>query len=255
MFMRFVKLKVKQESVEAFERFYEFRLAPYLLEEQGCIFARLIQSDASANEFLSFTLWKSHADAEAYESSGHFDKILEENEPFLEDTTEWKIQLSDDNTLEYKPVKEKPTVQGMPLAAGDDQSDPSHEFGADMYVRIVSARVRTNGFQGLKKMYDDYFIPQLLATTGCHGLYLIGSDESDDVLSITIWESKSYADVYESSGTFSRFVKMASPYLSSLYQWKMSLDSEKQSSTQTSDDLSVEGYHIVTGEKLEESPD
>ncbi|MCZ6757073.1 MAG: hypothetical protein O7C39_02215, partial [Bacteroidetes bacterium] len=48
--------------------------------------------------------------------------------------------------------------------------------------------------------------------------------------------------------------EFAAPYLSSLYQWKMSLDSEKQSTTQTSDDLSVAGYHIVTGEKLEESP-
>ena len=255
MFIRFVKLKVKPESIEAFERFYEFRLAPFLLEEPGCIFARLIQSDSSSSEFLSFTLWQSHADAEAYESSGHFDEILEENEPFLEDTTEWKIQLSEDNTLEYKPVKEKPTVQGMPLAAGGDQSDPTEEIGSDMYVRIVSARVRADGFQGLKKLYDDFFIPQLLATTGCHGLYLIGSDESDDILSITIWETKSYADLYESSGKFSEFLEMAAPYLSSLYQWKMSLDSEKQSTTQTSDDLSVAGYHIVTGEKLEESPD
>ena len=255
MFMRFVQLKVLPESIEAFERFYEFRIAPFLLDEPGCIFARLIQSDASSNKFLSFTLWKSHAEAEAYESSGHFDEILKENEPFLEDTTEWKIQLSEDNTLEYKPVKEKPTIQGMPLAAGEDQSDPSEEIGADMYVRIVSARVREDGFQGLKKMYDDFFIPQLLSTTGCHGLYLIGSDDSDEILSITIWETKSYADVYEASGKFSKFVEMAAPYLSSLYQWKMSLNSEKQTTTKTSDDLSIEGYHVITGEQLEESPD
>ena len=253
--MRFVQLKVRPESIEAFERFYEFRIAPFLLDEPGCIFARLIQSDASSNKFLSFTLWKSHAEAEAYESSGHFDEILKENEPFLEDTTEWKIQLSEDNTLEYKPVKEKPTIKAMPIVAGTDESELTEEIGSDMYVRILSARLKTGIFKDFQKVYDELITPTVLSLDGCRGIYLIGQEGSDEILSITIWDSKSNAEYYEASGTFEDLVAQVQPYLSSLYQWKMSLDSEKQTTTKTSDDLSIEGYHVVTGEQLEESPD
>lgn len=253
--MRFVQLKVNPDSVEAFERFYEFRIAPAVLGETGCIFARLIRSDSSPSEFLSFTIWKTHADAESYETSGHFDELIKENEPFLEDTAEWKIQLSDDNTLEYKPVKEKPTIQAMPIAAGTDESDLAEEIGSDMYVRILSARLKTGIFKDFQKVYDELITPTVLSLDGCRGIYLIGQESSDEILSVTIWDSKSNAAYYEASGAFDDLVNQVQPYLSSLYQWKMSLDSKKQSTTQTSDDLSVEGYHIVTGERLEESPD
>ena len=253
MFMRFVNLKVKPDSAGAFERFYALRLAPALLEEPGCIFVRLIQSDSTPNDFLSFSLWANPAAAEAYESSGHFAALVEENEPFLEDSSEWKIQLSDDNTLEYKPVKEQPTVQAMSVLAGTDETDLTDEIGSDMYVRILSAKINSEKFDEIQALYDEKVTPTLLALDGCHGAYLIGSEGSEDILSITIWESKSNAEFYEASGTFEELIELTRPYMSSLYQWKMSLDSDKQSSIKTSEDLSVKGYHIVTGEQLVES--
>lgn len=56
MFMRFVQLTIKPDSVLAFERFYNFRSAPALLEVEGCLFAHLIQSDKSAADFISCTV-------------------------------------------------------------------------------------------------------------------------------------------------------------------------------------------------------
>ncbi len=141
MYMRFVQLEIRADAIESFERFYEYRVTPAVLDEPGCLFARLIQSDSNPTEFLSFTLWTSPEAAAEYESSGHFAALIEENEPFLEDRTEWKIQLSEGNTLEYAPVKERLTIQAMPVVAGTTGTDPTREIGNDMYVSIVSAKI------------------------------------------------------------------------------------------------------------------
>jgi quinol monooxygenase YgiN len=250
MYMRFVQLEVRNSMIEAFQRFYEFRLTPALMNEPGCLFARLIQSDSNPGEFLSFTLWTSPEAASSYESSGHFDSLIEENEPFLEDRTEWKIQLSEDNTLEYAPVRERPSVQAMPVAAGTTHADPTKKIGTDMYVRILSAKIIAGEFANLKKIYDDEIAPELLKVYGCQGAYLIGSPDSEEGLSVTIWEDKDKGDAYESSGKFNELVALAQPYLSSVYQWKMSLDRTRRERTHSSDDLSVRGYHIVTGENM-----
>ncbi len=250
MYMRFVQLWIRTDAVAAFERFYEHRVTPALLDEPGCIFARLIQSDSNPTELVSLTLWTSPEAAEMYESSGHFDALIEENEPFLEDRTEWKIQLSEDNTLEYTSVKEQPAVQAMPIAAGTTEADPSKQIADDMYVRIVSAKVIPGKFADLKRVYDEQVAPELMKVDGCRGAYLIGSEGVVEGLSVTIWDDKETGDAYEASGKYAELVALEAPYLSSLYQWKMSLDQNKQSKVRTSDDLSVKGYHIITGEEL-----
>ncbi len=252
MYMRFVQLAVRHEAIEAFERFYEYRLTPALLDEPGCIFARLIQSDSNPTDFLSFTLWASPEAAAEYESSGHFDSLIEENEPFLQDRSEWKIQLSEGNTLEYKPVKEKLSVQAMPIVAGTAQVDPTKEIGSDMYVRIVSAKVIPGKFADLRRVYDEQVAPALMKVGGCRGAYLIGSENADEALSVTIWQDKKMADDYEASGKYSEMVALEAPYLSALFQWKMSLDRSNQTKIRTSEDLMVRGYHIVSGEKMDE---
>ena len=56
MFMRFVQLGIKPEAAAAFERFYAHRVAPALLNVDGCVFARLIKSTEQEAEFISFTL-------------------------------------------------------------------------------------------------------------------------------------------------------------------------------------------------------
>jgi len=98
----------------AFERFYEHRVAPALLSESGCVFARLIKSTEDETDFISFTLWESPEAAMEYEESGRYKSLVSENHPFLEDSTEWKIQLTPENTLEYLPVQEEPEVKAMP---------------------------------------------------------------------------------------------------------------------------------------------
>jgi len=247
MFMRFVQLKIKPETAQAFERFYNFRSAPALLEVDGCLFAHLIRSDKSESDFISFTVWETQDAADRYEAGGYYEVLVSEIEPFTEDTTEWKIRLNDDMTLDYAPVKEKPEVQGMPVVAGSLSPDPSKKIGEDPYVRILSLKVDPARQEEFRRVYDDVTTPQILEVDGCRAAFLIASNGGGDSVSVTIWDSKEHADAYEHSGRFEELFSILRPMLSSLYQWKMSLDPRKQARTHSSDDVSVAGYHTVAG--------
>ena len=252
MFMRFVQLKIKTGSEMAFERFYNFRSVKALLEVDGCLFAHLIQSDKSQSDFISFSVWTSPEAAEVYEESGYYDELVGELDPFTEDSTEWKIRLNDDMTLDYAPVKEKPAVQGMPVVAGTKEDNATQKIGDHPYVRILSLKVDPAKREEFRRLYDEVTTPEILKVPGCRAAFLIGSDsdENGDAVSVTIWENKDYADVYERSGRFDELFSILRPLLSSLYQWKMTLDPRHQARTHSSDDVSVVGYHTVAGVKV-----
>lgn len=251
MYMRFVQHRVMPDAVSAFERFYENRIAPALSQTAGCLFASLVQNETSPDECVSMTLWNTPEDAEQYEQSGLFENLLSEARPFLADTSEWKIQLSDDFTLEYQPVKEEPSVQAFPIVTASSSTAPQDAAPAHMYLRIVSAKIRPGQFEALNKLYTEELIPALLAVDGCRYAYLVRGMHDDSVgLSVTLWDSKEQAEAYEKGGRFQELVAVAMPMLSSLYQWKLALDATKQATVATSDDLSVKGYHVVTGESF-----
>ena len=167
MFMRFVQLGIKSDAAQAFERFYEHRVAPALLSEDGCVFARLIKATDSDTEFISFTLWESPEGALEYEQSGRYKSLVSENAPFQEESTEWKIQLTPDNTLEYLPVHEEPEVKAMPVVAGSSESDMPDKITCHTYVRILNAKVNSDQFDELSALYNNELVPELLAIPGC----------------------------------------------------------------------------------------
>ncbi len=253
MFMRFVQLSIKPDAAEAFERFYEHRVAPALLAVDGCEFARLIRGIESETEFISFTLWETAEKAFIYEDSGQYASLIAENAPFEAESTEWKIQLSSDNTLEYLPVKEEPVVKAMPVAAGTAEDELGEKIEDHTYIRILNATVIPASFDDLSALYKDELVPELLNVPGCKAAYLIGMKGKSEGLSITIWENEDAAHAYEASGKFSELMSRAMPYLSEMYQWKMTLDPAKQKSTLIEDDVSVRGYQVVSGESVSSS--
>ena len=247
MFMRFVQLGIKPEAAAAFERFYAHRVAPALLNVDGCVFARLIKSTEQEAEFISFTLWNSEAQAAAYEESGQYKALLKENAPFEAVSNEWKIQLIEENTLEYLPVKNEPDVKALPIVAGSAEEEATSKLTGSPYMRLLNAQVNPDRFEELSEVYANVITPALLKIEGCQAAYLIGMKERSEGLSVTIWESQELAAAYESSGKFAELLKKVEPFLSSWYQWKMTLDPTKQKKTHTSGEVSVKGYHVVSG--------
>ena len=253
MFMRFVQLGIKADAASAFERFYEHRVAPALLSESGCVFARLIKSTEDETDFISFTLWESPEAAMEYEESGRYKSLVSENHPFQEDSTEWKIQLTPENTLEYLPVQEEPEVKAMPVVAGSSESDMPDKIDCHTYVRILNAKVNSEQFDELSNLYNNELVPALLEIPGCRAAYLIGMKERSEGLSVTIWDSQESAKKYEASGKFAELLGRAAPYLSTMYQWKMTLDPSKRERTHVSDDVSVRGYEVIAGKSVDKS--
>lgn len=252
MFMRFVQLSINPDAATAFERFYEHRVGPALLAVDGCIFARLIKATDSESSFSSFTLWESAEQAFEYENSGQYADLISENEPFEMDSTEWKIQLTADNVLEYKPVKEKPVVKAMPIVAGSSEDDAASQIGDHTYVRVLNAKINPGHFDELSREYDK-LTPELLSTPGCRAGYLIAMKDNSECISVTIWDSQELASEYESSGKFAKLLAKVTPHFSSFYQWKMTLDPSRRSRTHLSDDLSIQGYTMVSAESAVES--
>ena len=83
--------------------------------------------------------------------------------------------------------------------------------------------------------------------------YLIGMQERSEGLSVTVWDTQDAARKYEASGKFAELLGRAAPYLSTMYQWKMTLDPSKRERTHLSDDVSVKGYEVITGKSVGKS--
>ena len=98
-----------------------------------------------------------------------------------------------------------------------------------------------------QKIYTEEVIPALKSVKGCRYAYLTtGVEDKEEAVSITIWDSKQAADDYEKSGIFNSLLKKGKHTYSDLYQWKMSLEREKNRRMVTSKDLSVKYYSVLS---------
>ncbi len=209
-----------------------------------------MQSDDHGDELISMTLWDKQEDAQAYEKSGLFQKLHAQVKPFLNASSEWKIQLSEDFTLEFDDNDEEPVVISYPIVEVSNP-DICGEESQRMYTRIVSAKIQPGKLEEFKKLYREEILPTLRGVEGCRYAYLTESDkEKNEVFSVTIWNSKKHADDYENSGQFDDLTDRVKHTLSELYQWKMALEKDLGKKLATSADLKVDHYSMVAGKRF-----
>ena len=246
MYMRMVHVKVKGGQLDRMREQYRDRIIPALAGVTGCRYAALMQSAHHEEECISLTLWDSEEESLAYERSGLFETLLSETRPFLLDSTESRLQLSADLTLEEVPVPEEPVVSGLPVAAQSDELSSQQQQRAPGWVPIVSLKLRPGKREEFERHYRESIIPTLRSLKGCRYIYLSQrSGKSDEVISVTSWESKEDAEDYERSGLFMRLLEMQKETLSELYQWKF--EKTKGNLTVTSEDTTVEHFDVVVG--------
>lgn len=252
MFMRVVQANIDHEKLGGFRKHYDDAVLPELQKVSGCLCASLMQNDHHHDEFISMTLWDEQKHAEAYEQSGLFQKLLAESKPFLEDSSEWKIRLTKDFTLEYQPVEEEPIVKSFTVIEHNNSNICAKQESQLMYMRIVSVKIEPGKLEEFKQLYRDEIIPALRGVKGCRYAYLTESiKEGDDVFSVTIWDSKNAAENYERSELFDELKEKVKHTFSELYQWKMTLEKDPRRILATSDDLKVNYYSIVTGKSFQ----
>jgi heme-degrading monooxygenase HmoA len=245
--MRFVQANYQSGYLPKIQQIYETTIIPKLQETPGCLCACLVNNE-QLQEGISITLWDSQEKAEEYEKSGVYSELVGEIVPFLDDSSVWKIQLSENFELEYQPVSEDPVVKSefTSLAQIDGQL-PSHE-AQNMYLRILSLVIQPGRMKEFQQIYSQEILPVLQTTKGCRYAFLTESiEKKNEAVSVTIWDSQQDAEHYEQSGVFVKMVEKSKHTLSAMYQWKMALEKKQKKPVVTSDDLKREMYSVVTG--------
>ena len=250
MFMRLLKLKLKSDFIEEFKSFYENTVYPELSVLPGCVFAGLINSTPQMNEFISLTFWKTRLHAEEYENSGPFKALFQKARMYLEESSEWKVHLSENMELEYGPVENEPDIKKYAVTAGNED-DEILTASSNMFVRILSLIIQEDKVDEFRKLYTDLVIPTLNDTRGCQYAFLTESvSATNEFISVTIWNRKEDAEEYESGGIYRELTNKVKHTFSKLYLWRMSLEKDHDTKIRTSDDFKVEHYKIITGKNF-----
>ena len=246
MFMRLVQVKIKPEAEARVNDMYREKALSVLQKTLGCVYACLIKSESHQHEYISMTLWESKEHVDAYVDSGQYKRVLQDLQPVFADSSEWKIQLSKDLTLEYAAVTEEPVVESYAIATASAEKIAAPEQAEPMHVRLLSLKIRPEKVESFKEVYKNEIIPALLDVAGCRYAFLTESmKEIHEFISITIWSSAKDAEKYEAGGLFQKLLDKTKPMLTELFQWKMQLGQSNPAAT--SDDLRVTHYNVVTG--------
>lgn len=223
MYLRFVRLAVREGSEAAFQRFYRERVQLALAEVPGCLFAGLLAPWRS-DEHRSLTLWRAAEDAAAYEASGLFRDLARESEPFLTRRAVWRVRLAEesagDETVAAAPAAPVPR-EGFEIAAGDSP-DRLGESAGSFYVRVVSLRLDPAARGEFERLYREAILPAVHEFAGCLGAFL-AEGAANEALSITVWEREEQATRYEMSGEFERLTRRIEKTFSPHLAWRVQL--------------------------------
>jgi heme-degrading monooxygenase HmoA len=250
MFIRIVEATVRSEEISRLEYVYSEILIPALENIKGCIFAGLLKNLEQPKQYISLTIWESESAAGDYVESGKFERNVDQVRPLLEDSSEWKIQLSRDNMIEYSPVSSNPVVKSYPVEEKESPITDEVSKGRS-HLRIISFKVKEGGRKDFAEIYNSEILPELKAVEGCKYAFLVDNSENDgEMLSISIWDSLEHIRLYEDDGISDQFMSKLSHTLGDLYQWKMALDNQSSSKTFTSQDVGIDKYTLITGKKF-----
>ena len=251
MYMRFLYLKINPEYQSLLAPFYNKMVIPELQKTEGCLFAGLVKSSQSRSDYVSVTLWRSRQQAETYDQGKSYKKLMEQVRPYLSESSEWKVHLSENLELKYDAVAKDPVSRGYKVTAEQAPTDPDLVDDNDLYVRLVSIKIQPGKLEELRKIYMNEIVPALQNYRGCRYIYLSESlQEENEVVSITVWDSKRAAEDYENSGKFGELVDKVKHTFSHFYQWKMELAKEQKGQLKTSDDMKVDYYRMVSGKRF-----
>lgn len=247
MYMRFVRLKVKEGAGSQFEEVFRQKVMPALEATDGCLFVGLLRP-WRGEEFQGVTLWQSPEHARAYEDSGLYHRLLREVERYLAESTAWRVRLAEaapegeeTGELQWREIP----PEGYQVGLASDPETLSVE-SPSTYVRIVSHRVDPDRLEEFRRIYTESVMPVLRKQKGCRGVWLVeGARKLGDVLSISLWDREEDAVRYEVSGEFERLADLLRDTFSPIYDWRLSLGAgEGRAGTPE-----VEGFHLVAAKR------
>jgi heme-degrading monooxygenase HmoA len=251
MYLRFVRMKIKDDKLWDTQRFYEERVLPQLEGIDGCLFASLLQGTIHNRDYVSMTVWQSPEAAAEYEKSGLFDRLLDEGDDLFQEAAEWATDLPGaGEAVVFTGID--PEVETWDVASTVDEDVLERVGDNKVFVRMVAVRLRRGSFEEFERRYEEEVQPSLAETPGCLGAFLVaGAGDASRVLSVTLWDREEDAVRYGLSGEFERLTARLKDTFSDLYQWKIALsDDVSPRSGSSGRGLDIERYHLVIGRKL-----
>ena len=77
MIVRLTSFSVAPDKVEAMRKIYNEEAMPVVKSQKGNIDCRLLEPVNKDHDFISMTVWDNRLDADAYESTGVYNKLVE----------------------------------------------------------------------------------------------------------------------------------------------------------------------------------
>jgi len=251
MFVRFVRLRVREGQERAFADWYRSRVIPELSMMQGCVFAGLL-TPWRGEDHLSLTIWRNSGAVSAYERGGLYHELLREAEPMLSGRTEWKPRLGPDSGGLTDATIREIAPEGFVINAGDGAAGRLGKELDTAFVRIVSVRVAPDRIGEFVTAYSNRILPALREQPGFRG-GLLAEDRSGvgACLSISLWEREEDAMRYEMSGSFAQLADGVKDTFSPIYAWQTALAGPCERDPRL-DALKVSSYRLVMGKRLDE---
>lgn len=247
MFMRTVHLRLDPNRLLELRQMYPAVIIAELSHTPGCLYAGLLQSVDQPDDGISLTLWNSAADAEAYEKTGAYRRLLDQSRPYLAESPEWTVHMSDDMQLEYAPVEQEPAISRYESSGGADPSVFSATGKGRLFLRILSLHVRSGMLEEFRSLYREEIIPGLRRVPGCRFAFLSGQkSDKNELISVTIWNSRSDAEHYEKQGEFAAMNEKIGHTLENSTRWKT--EAQRVERAVGSDDMTVSGYTLILGQ-------
>jgi len=251
MFVRFVRLRVKEGQEGAFADWYRERVIPALSQMQGCEFAGLL-TPWRGEDHRSLTIWRTKGAAAAYERGGLYHELLREAEPMLSSRAGWRTRPGPDSADSTEAVVREIPPEGFVVDAGDGAVGRLGKEVDNAFVRIVSIRVAPDRIGEFVSAYSNLLLPALRRQSGFRG-GLLAEDTGDEgaCLSITLWEREEDAARYEMSGSFAELTDSIKEMFSPIYTWPAALGGKREEDPRLQAPR-VSSYQLVMGKRVSE---
>lgn len=246
MYMSLAHAKIRSEVIPNVVGWYRQIVYDRLKKAAGCRFVCLVRRRESEDEFLTLSFWNSKEEMEEFTASVSYQEMMRDLASALPDSSEWEMKLSEDLTLQYTPVPQKPIVSSYNVAASMDGGVGL--IASPLFVRIVSMDLDPSRAEEFRMLYQSEVLSTLRHVKGCRAVFLSESPSAYHCLSVTLWDSKSDADAYEKSGPFQDLVERVRPMFSGLAQWKMSRGADRK--TVTTEDFRVDSYEVLSSDVI-----
>ncbi len=244
MFLRMVTHIIRAEESERNAQVYADSILSALRTTPGCVFASLLQNTGNAQECISLTIWNSRKESSDYEESGLYLKLVDSLRPFFVESNEWKLELSEDLSLEYTPIKVEPTVEGFDESVAGSENIRTLK-AKPFAAHILALAVQEDQDHTFETMFSSEIQPKYKAHKGFIDLILVRDHNKFHIISF--WDET--VDIESSSGIHSISHLLESIYkvLPSFVRWRVSRDSVVHTFA-SSEDLRATVYRCLTAE-------